>query len=142
MTLPSKATVKGFTLIEMLVVLAILGAALAVTVAALPQRGGGVDLAAAADGVASALRLARARAVAAGHPVAFALAGDGRSYTVESRTQPAPPAVQFSMTGPTAIRFDPGGGSSGGGVRVTGPHRALEVRVDWLTGRVAIAEAP
>jgi general secretion pathway protein H len=131
----------GFTLIEMLVVLAILAAVLGVVAGALPRHGGGLDLTGAADGVAGALRLARARAIALGRPVQFTLAEGGHAYAVDGGLHAVPPSILLAMAGPAAIRFGPDGDSSGGAVRVAGTARALLVQVDWITGRVAIADA-
>ena len=38
------------------------------------------------------------------------------------------------------IRFDPDGGSSGGRVAIAGGDKTWWVGVDWLTGRVTLAE--
>jgi general secretion pathway protein H len=137
---PSKPD-SGFTLLEMLVVLAILGAVLAVTVGAMPRRGGTLDLTNAADGVAGTLRLGRARAIASGRPVVFTPSQGGRGYALDGQQHVLPPAVTLAMTGPAAISFNPDGGASGGAVRVASAVRAMLVRVDWLTGRVLITEA-
>jgi general secretion pathway protein H len=39
-----------------------------------------------------------------------------------------------------AIRFFPDGGSNGGRITIAAGERKYEVDVDWLTGRVAIAD--
>ncbi len=128
----------GFTLLEMLVVLAILGVAMATAVGAMPRRGGGLDLADAAGRVADALRLARAQAIAQGRPVEFAIAADGRGWVVGGRAQGLPPSVTLARDG--AIRFDPEGGATGGAIRLRGAAQSVLVRVDWLTGRVSVAQ--
>ena len=142
---PAKGTLigpQGFTLLEMLVVLTILGAVLGVVAGALPKRGGTLDLTAAADGVAGALRTARARAIALGRPVLFRAVPDGRGYGVDGQNHAMPPAVQLAMAGPAIILFSPEGGSTGGVIRIASAVRAMQIRVDWLTGRVVLTEVP
>ena len=74
----------GFTLMEILVVVVLLGLVLAIVVGAMPRRGGGVDLAGAAGDLAGALRLARARAIAFGRPVVAPTPGGGLRWSGES----------------------------------------------------------
>ena len=63
------------------------------------------------------------------------------SEIVRGGLHAVPPSILLAMAGPAAIRFGPDGDSSGGAVRVAGTARALLVQVDWITGRVAIADA-
>lgn len=128
----------GFTLIEMLVVLAILGVAIGVAVGAMPRRGGGLDMANATDSVSGALRLARARAIASGQPVIFSVAAGGAGYLIGREERKLPPSIRIAMAGPPAISFGPDGSASGGIVRVVGVTRTALIQVDWLTGRVAM----
>ena len=132
----------GFTLIEVLVVLTILALVIGIGIGAIPKRGGSVDVASATNAVAGALRVARARAIVSGRPVAFALSQSGRGYIVGSVERAVPPSIQLAMAGPPVISFEPDGGATGGAVRVTGTVRAALVRVDWLTGRVAVQDTP
>jgi general secretion pathway protein H len=141
MPLTQMRRAAGFTLIEMLVVLAVLGAVLAVTVGAMPRHGGTLDLANAADGVADALRLARARAIATGRPVLFAVLPGGTGYTMDGQARALPPSVQLATAGPPAISFGPEGDASGGTLQLASASRAVQLRVDWLTGRVVASEA-
>lgn len=128
----------GFSLIEMLVVVAILGVAIGIAVGAAPRRGGGLDLANATDSVAGALRLARARAIASGQPVIFSVVPGGGGYLIGREERKMPPSIRIAMAGPPAIRFGADGSANGGGVRVDGVARTALVQVDWLTGRVAV----
>ena len=131
----------GFTLIETIVVLVILGLALTIVAGFIPRRNTTLELAMAAERVASTLRLARARAITQGRPVIVAASADGRALAVDGVAQAVPPSVAVTMAGPPAIRFAPDGSASGGAIRVQVPGRARLVRVDWLTGRVSIADA-
>lgn len=113
----------GFTLLELLVVLAILGLTAAVLVPAAGVRPGTAAAVAARDLVAG-LRATRATALAAGRPASFAFdphtAGRGVSVLV---AEGGPAVTFFPDGGATPARFvvQPGGHS---------------VSVDWLTGAV------
>jgi prepilin-type N-terminal cleavage/methylation domain-containing protein len=133
-------TQRGFTLIEILIVIAILGSVMALAAGAAPRRGGGLDLTAAAQGVARSLRQARAQAIALDRPVLFAPVAGGRGYIVDGVARSLPPNTTLAMSGPAAIRFDPSGGANGGDILVAGTAHALIVRTEWVTGRVIILE--
>jgi general secretion pathway protein H len=138
------AAQAGFTLIEMIIVIVVLGLGLAVTASFLPRRHAGLDLANASDGLAEALRSARARAIASQNPVLFAPSKDGHGYFVDGSAHVLPADIVLSP-GP-AIRFAPDGSSSGGILRMAtaaGPDavRLRVIRVDWLTGQVGVADA-
>ena len=107
----------GFTLLEMLVVLVVLGFLM-------------VGL---TQGVRAGLALwdAQSRRVGAGVPrrlppdlsiELLTIAGEGR-------------------TGAGDIRFNPDGSSTGGRIALANGRRRIAVGVDWLTGRVSVADA-
>ena len=131
----------GFTLIEILVVLTVLGIVAGIAIGAFPQRGGRLDVAAAAVDVADALRLGRAQSIDFGTPVTFSLDSDGHGYLIGRQHRALPAAVMAAMAGPAEIRFDRLGGANGGAVRIVGRALMMLVRVDWLTGRVVVEEA-
>ena len=140
----------GFTLVEVLVVLAVVGLALGVVALRGPQRSPALDLRAAAGTVAETLRLARSRAVAGNRTVgvAFDLAGPSlRLDGAPSRGLPTGISMAVTATlGNTAggrlaaIQFAPDGSSSGGRVVLQGGGRRTQVGVEWLTGRVSVAD--
>jgi len=136
----------GFTLIEMLVVLAVIGMALAVVPALLGSLPG-TRLRAAADEVAGALRVARSDALASGHSVEVRFDPATRSYAVlpGRATRVLPAAVRamsvttsaaFQRKGEATFRFFADGTATGGSVVLSDAVRASGVTVDWLTGRV------
>jgi len=131
----------GFTLIEILVVLTVLGLVSGIVAMAFPQRGGRLDVIAAADDVADALRLGRAQSIDFGAPVSFSLDTDGHGYVLGRAHHDLPASVLAAMAGPAVIRFDRLGGANGGAVRIAGRGLAMQVKVDWLTGRVIVEEA-
>lgn len=129
----------GFTLIEMLVALAILGLATAVVAGFLPRNHATLDLTAAADGLADTLRGASARAMARQVPVMFTASADGHGYALDGATAQLPPDVTILL--PAPIRFAPDGSASGGEARLAAGSRMRVLRVDWLTGQVSVADA-
>ncbi len=143
----------GFTLIEVLAVVAVLGLALGIVANRGPTRSPSLEAREAAGEVALALRQARGVAIASGRRVSFALDVEARAYRVaDGPSRPLPPALALAMTaaageagdGPTtaSIAFTPDGGSTGGRIRLAAGAVRRVVAVDWLTGRVTVADAP
>lgn len=140
----------GFTLLEMVVALVILGLA---TVLVLPDRlggGGAVELKAAAREVASGLRRTRDAAITTNSETVFTVDVAGRSWrAVDGRERPVPRAAGISVvtakseilnSGAADIRFFPEGGSTGGGIRLERGGQIYTIKVDWLTGRIEVAQ--
>jgi general secretion pathway protein H len=127
---------RGFTLIETLVVLLILGLGLSI-VAGFANRGhAGLDLASASDELSSALRHARMRAIATQTPMTLTADATGHGYRLDGQVHLLPPSLRLSLEATQAIRFSPDGSSSGGSVRIQRDGAVRHVRVNWLTGRV------
>src|SRR5215467_12906152 len=82
----------GFTLIEVIVVLAILGFALALLAAYKPPWSSGLGVKGTAAALASGLRLARSEAIAHNHSVAFSLDVTGHLYRIGARPERRLPA--------------------------------------------------
>ena len=142
----------GFTLLEMLVVLALLGLSLGLVLGAGRPVPAGTAARAAAGEIAGALRLARSQAILGNRPVAVTLDLASRRYRVGAAPDRAlPPGVALGLLtasgqvlGEAAgrIRFEPDGSSTGGRVTVTGGARTVLVGVDWLSGRASVLEQP
>ncbi len=139
----------GFSLLELLIALAILALATTIAGVALSRSSAGFRFDAAAQELALNLREAQARALRSGRDVALAIDLDRRAYRVQ-----ADPAVQLPadielrvvsagevMAGDRpAIVFSPEGGSTGGSITMRLQDRSAVITVDWLTGAVTLAE--
>jgi general secretion pathway protein H len=147
---PCSDRVGGFTLIELLVSLAILGLALALIAGYKPPWSRGLGIQATAAELAAGLRLARSEAILSNRPVVFDLDLTGHRYRVgkeTSRRLPAGLSLELLTISGEArnvregdIRFNPDGSSSGGRISLTDGQRRIGVGVDWLTGRVSVAD--
>jgi general secretion pathway protein H len=117
---------SGFTLMEMLVVIAVMALILLLVTGYGPPRSHRLEAQAAAQQVAAAMRAARGRAIAQGQPVALILPH-------------LPPWLAVSIQAPPGgIVFAPDGSASGGQVRLDGDGQDFSVTTDWLTGRVSV----
>ncbi len=140
----------GFTLIEVIVTLAILGLALVIVAGYKPPWSSGLGLKGTASELASGLRLARSEAIASNRQVPFDLDVTGRVYRVGAGAERRLPAnlsielLTISGEGRGAsvgdIRFNPDGSSTGGRIAIADGKRRVAVGVDWLTGRVSVAD--
>lgn len=139
---------RGYTLFEILVVLAIVGLVLA-AVPMLAGRRAGPEVRAAAIEIASAMREARGDAITRFQPIAFQLDVEGRAYRVGSDGPVRPLSGELELALYTArselasetaggIRFFPDGSATGGRVTLTQDGQRYVVAVDWLTGAVAV----
>jgi len=139
---------RGFTLIELIVVLALAGAIMAITPPLISAALPGVELKAAARRTAAGLRLARVEAIRSGRDAAlrfdvserrFEVDGEYRrtqlSRRIEIRLEVAAAERKDDDVG--TIRFFPDGSSTGGIVILhRGGDKGYQVGVNWLTGRI------
>jgi len=140
----------GFTLIELLVSLAVLGLVLSLIAGYKPPWSRGLGLRATAAELAAGLRLARSEAILSNRPVVLDLDLAGHRYRVGTGTPrhlPADLSLELlTISGEAlngregAIRFNPDGSSTGGRISLADERRRLSVGVDWLTGRVSVAD--
>jgi general secretion pathway protein H len=142
----------GFTLLEVIITLTILGLALALIVGYRPPWSSGLGLRNAAAELADGLRMARSEAIVQNQPVAFQLDLVGHRYQIGS-AQPRPLPAQLKIALLTVvgeqrsarigdIRFNPDGSSTGGRISIGDGARSIAVGVDWLSGRVSVANVP
>jgi general secretion pathway protein H len=147
---PDTDPCRGFTLIEMMVTLAILGLALVLITGYKPPWSSGLGLKATAAELASGLRLARSEAIADNRSVAFDLDLVGHRYRIGAgMARPLPPDLSIELltiagerqgSGVGDIRFHPDGSSTGGRIALADGRRRIAVGVDWLTGRISVAD--
>ena len=132
----------GFTLIEMIVVLAVMGLMLGILVARGPTRSATIDLDAASRRLTDTLRQARGRAIGTDRPVRVSAAQAREAVAEVSRRDQEAPVV-LSLHSPAddprgegSLRFDPDGGANGARIVLAEGHEQLSISVDWLTGRI------
>jgi general secretion pathway protein H len=142
---------RGFTLIELLAVLFI-GALVYALLLGVPMRGTSTaDLKSSARSLASGLRQAQTTAMATRRDATLTLDLESREFAVTGAegSRALPKDLELKLyTAQTeavserkgAIRFYPDGSSTGGRITVAAGERKYEVDVDWLTGRVSIAD--
>lgn len=149
---PHRTRQSGFTMIELIVVLAVLGLTFGVLVARGPLSSRNLTARNAIDALAGGLRQARAQAIATNRPVEFDVDIAQKSFHIDKAAPVALPAdYQLSMTTTTgerrsatdaAIRFEPDGSSTGGRIDLVAGKRRVKIGIDWLSGRVSVADAP
>ena len=141
----------GVTLLELLIVIALMGIVAALVV---PMFGGPVstsELRATARQLAAGLRLARSEALAERRETFLVVDVAGRRFKVDRDPAEHKLSSKIDIKLFTAqndlvdnnigsIRFFPDGGSNGGRITVASGERKFDVDVDWLTGRVAILD--
>jgi general secretion pathway protein H len=142
---------RGFTLLEMMVVLVIAAAAYAVLLSAPLGKASAADLKAAARTLASGLRQAQSTAMATRKDAVLTIDVESREYVTTLDTTPRrlPENLELKLYAAQSevsserrgsIRFYPDGSSTGGRITVAAGERKYLVDVDWLTGRVSINE--
>lgn len=142
---------SGFTLLEMLLVLALI--AIAGALAALALTGGldGMHLRSSAKEIAAQLRYTRALAISTGQPQRFTIDPENHRWQVPNR-KPGRIAeslgVRFTgarqaqaRAGEGGILFFPDGASTGGRVQLQAKRAAWRIDVGWLTGQVKLSRA-
>lgn len=142
---------QGFTLLELVVVLAIASLMIAVVPPLLSGLVGSAELRGTARQLAAGLRAARNEAVTRQHEAALVLDLEQRYFKVtgDARQVKLPDTVTIKLhtaesemldDGTGRIRFFPDGSSTGGHIALAGKRFGYTVNVDWLTGRIAIIE--
>lgn len=139
---------RGFSLLEMLLVMAII--AFAGLLAASAMSGGfdGIRLRSASSDIAAQLRFTRAQAIATGRRQDFSI--DPRAHTWKAPKQrhgKLPKQLGIDFYGarevqPSAneggIAFFPDGASTGGRIRLSAKKAVRDIEVAWLTGQVTV----
>jgi general secretion pathway protein H len=140
----------GFTLLELIVVLAIGAVIYSLLLGSPFGTASAGDLKAAARTLASGLRQAQSLAITSRRDASLVVDVEAREFRVadleahrvsdkvDLKLYTAQSEVVSERLG--AIRFYPDGSSTGGRITVSSGERKYLVDVDWITGRVAINE--
>ena len=145
---PAVRSPRGYTLIELVVVLAIVAAMAAIVPFAFSKLQAGAEYRSAARDLISTLRRARSQAETTGRQVIVTIDTEERRYGIGERIdRRLPEALSVRLTAAATeaagehrgrIRFYPDGSSTGGSVFLLRPTgEGVQVRVDWLLGRIS-----
>ena len=147
----NRSVARGVSLLEMLLVIALIGAASVLAAAAFSGGMDGTRLRGSAKEIAAQLRYTRTQALATGAQQRFVI--DPQAHTWQApngRTGRIPPDLRVAFTGARqaqpspgqgAIVFFPDGASTGGRVQVSLKRAVWNVDVAWLTGQVKLRRA-
>lgn len=137
---------RGFTLIELMVVFAILALVMSIAPSAYDKMKTSMDYRDVVRGVITEMRAARQQAVLTGRDSVFAVDLEHKQFGVEGgKPHPIPDNIEMraivadseAKGAHFSIRFLPSGGASGGSVDVLrGSGDGVRLRVDWFSGRV------
>ncbi|RDI98698.1 type II secretion system protein GspH [Dyella solisilvae] len=141
---------QGFTLLEMLAVILLIGIAAAAVAVSVNQGLASARVSAASGELAGALRATRAQAIVHGEERTFDVNTRDNTYRVgDGKPVRLPSGMRIGITSAKEdqvnsytgrIRFFPDGSSTGGHVTLQRDRRRWQVNVSWLTGAVSVAD--
>jgi general secretion pathway protein H len=140
---------RGFSLIEIVVVIALIAGATALVAGLLNAGLPGQQLRGAARELAAQLRFARAQAIVSGEPQVLTLDANKHEWSApRGRHGVIPDKIEIIAVGArddaagegvATYRFFPDGASTGGHVRLRRGEAEWRVDIAWLTGEVDLA---
>lgn len=141
---PGHISNRGFTLLELLVALAIMAAVLVIAIPAITS-GGHIELKAAARDITTALRQTRLLAQNRAKAASLIIDVDKRSIHINNtdikRSIPSDITIEMTtaeseLSGDNSggIRFFPDGSSTGGQITIWRNGQWVQINVEWLTG--------
>jgi general secretion pathway protein H len=144
-----KLRMGGFTLLELIIVLVIAGALVALAPPLINRVVPSVELKGASQEMASALRYLRSWSISRSEEGVFMLDLKHKSYqiTPRERVYKLPEKSELTMVAAgeestnqnqAAIRFYPDGSSTGGQINLRGSGGEHRIDIDWLTGRISL----
>ena len=141
---------NGFTLLEMLAVILLIGIAAAAVSISVTQGLASARVRAASSELAGALRATRAQAIVRGQEQNFDVDTHANTYrNVKQNDVRLPKGMRVSITSAKEdqpndhtgrIRFFPDGSSTGGRITLQSGKRQWHVNVAWLTGEVRVVD--
>ena len=144
---------RGFSLLEVIVVITIIGLAYTLLPKMVFSGVSGAELRSNARAVATGLRLARDAAITTQREAFLSINMENREFTLpnDAKIHKLNEKLDVKLYTSAAdlisekagtIRFYPDGSSNGGRVTVAVGERGFEIDVDWLTGHVTIKDKP
>lgn len=141
---------RGFTLLEVLVVVALMAVIASLAAPLLVRAVSGMEAQVSARQVAATLRKSRSQAIIENRDMAVTVGVDDRSIRIGGdAVEKLPDNVRVRIysarseqedENTAGIRFFPDGSSTGGEIVLQDGKSVYHVRVEWLTGQVAIVK--
>lgn len=142
---------RGFTMIEMIVVVVMIGIIASVVAFSFTQSLSGARIQAASRDLVAALRYTRGQAIVKGEQKVLTLDLEHNTYQAPGKSSKELPkdmklrltTAQQELVSDTSggIRFFPDGSSTGGNIAVVLGEREWRINVGWLTGEVTLDES-
>ena len=146
----SSRIARGFTLVEILAVVALIALAMTLVAVTIGDGLSGARVKAASRDLVAALRYTRGQAIVKRESQALAIDVDGRRYRAPGKKWIELPKKmdmaletarsEMEEEGIGRIRFFPDGASTGGNVELSLGEVVWRIEINWLTGEVVVIE--